>query len=348
MELDHLVNPRAFQPLPEFIVPPPFKVDPEQIASYDLTTLVERRLYIPAAHRARSELIETDPKDYKEVLRLWGLRIRALMKARLGAIAREECRVFGDIGSDRYRLEDGTSVIPWDLRLVIVTIQASGDNQISLAKYYVMAREARAEAYKSSVRDPKETVEGLHYSTQVWQDRLRNLGVMFVPAALIAIGDIAAAVDHLENLHETAEAQGQNEFMPRVAFALAMAHLQIGDTIAAREWFEKTESGKDSHFLSAVCANADADWAEAGSLLEKVEDKDRLEVQNNYAVTRVHEGKLVEAVEVLEKVLRNGGLYATVVYNLFSLYDLLQDMSKDRRRKLMEELKESGIEVLGA
>lgn len=63
----------------------------------------------------------------------------------MGGIARDECRHFDDLNDARYRITPtNESVVPWNLRLLCVRIQAGGDNPQGLFQYYVLAREARS------------------------------------------------------------------------------------------------------------------------------------------------------------------------------------------------------------
>lgn len=319
---------------------------------------MEKKLYLPAAVKAQTELCSmSSAEDCENIFKLWHVRILCLVLSKLHATAKEESRHLGDLGADKYRLEDGTSVAPWGFRLMLVRVQNGGDSQVGLSRYYSLAREARVESVKALSRNEGETIDSIHVSAREWRQRLRMLG-LYVAAMLIGMNDFNTAIDHLTTLYESASCSNEKEnteFANKVAPTLALAYLQTGDTLSAREWFQKADDEKAKDFTEAVCSMADADWSAASSSLEgqlTSADSDvspeSIKVANSLAISCLHEGDLTKAIELLEKIVNNGCVTTTVIFNLFTLYDLLQDISAETRANLLRKIRRDGTMALGS
>lgn len=317
---------------------------------------MEKRLYLPAAVKAQSELCSlSSAEDYQYIFKLWHVRILCLVLAKLHATAKEESRHLGDLGADKYRLEDGTSVAPWEFRLMLVRVQNGGDSQVGLSRYYSLAREARVESVKALSRE-EEPTDSIYVSASEWRQRLRVLG-LYIAAMLMGMNDFNTAIDHLTTLYESASISNEKEnieFASKVAPTLALVYLQTGDTLSAREWFQKIDDEKAKAFTTAVCSMADADWSAASSSLEEevsaADDvsPESVKVTNNLAISRLHEGELTKAIELLENLVNNGCVTTTVLFNLFTLYDLLQEISAETKANLLRKIRRDGTVALGS
>lgn len=335
--------------------PEPFKISPDEISEYSLDELVDNRLYLPAASRAQNTLSSlSSAEDYNYIFKLWHIRISCLVLAKLYSVAKEESRQLGDLGADKYRLKDGTCIAPWEFRLLLVRVQGGGDTQGGLTRYYSLAREARAEAAKTATGEkPDEDDSAIYVSSNVWKQRLRNLG-LYVAAMLMGMNDFSTAIDHLTTLYNSSVSSHNSEdveFSKQVIPTLALAYLHIGDTLSAREWFQKSGSDENMKaFTSAVCSMADADWPAADTLLQdelREKGDDSVKVVNNLAITKLHEGDLNEAITLLEELISNGSIHPTVLFNLFTLYDLLQEITVKSKTDLLSKIRENGTVSLG-
>ncbi|KAA8902659.1 hypothetical protein TRICI_005834 [Trichomonascus ciferrii] len=294
-------------------------------------------------------------QDHQYIFKLWHVRILCLVLAKLHATAKEESRHLGDLGADKYRLKDGTSVAPWGFRLMLVRVQNGGDSQVGLSRYYSLAREARVESVKALSRK-EEGSDSIYVSAGEWRQRLRMLG-LYISAMLIGMNDFNTAIDHLTTLYESASRSNEKEnieFAKKVAPTLALAYLQTGDTLSAREWFQKIGDEKTKAFTTAVCSMADADWSAASSVLEEQlsaageELPESLMVANNLAISRLHEGELTKAIALLENLVNNGCVTTAVLFNLFTLYDLLQEISAETKVDLLCKIRKGGTVALGS
>ena len=108
-----------------------------------------------------------------------------------------------------------------------------GDGRKDVGGYYDLAREARAEV-KEAV-DPEEK--------QRWKKRLEELG-LYVANALVEMGDVGAAVRHLESLRPRT---GKDKILEG---RLALLYINMGNVGAARQCFSDTSASDLRPLLS--------------------------------------------------------------------------------------------------
>ncbi|KAI8133656.1 hypothetical protein DUD61_002664 [Geotrichum candidum] len=369
-DITHLVDQRCFHTLPVYNPPQPFSMSPPEEIAGDLEALYRERFYKHAADLARRQIIETPVEQLRtgdlglirRVFDLWTVRQSALIMMRLASLAKEEAKYLDDLLSARYRIAStGQSVVPWKLKLLAVRVQAGGDSQAGIARYYSLARDARSEL--SAIRRQLRTEdlneasrETLEAEARLWSDRLRNLG-LYTSTMLVGTKDIKSALELLESMYDDCSNLGsvypENvPFMGKVAFALGLLYLQIGDTISARQWFKNVEQDEVLRDLGiSVCSIADLDWDTAESTLNKIDVSDTassipIAVKNNLAVTEIYKGRLNNALKILEELTEAGAITPTLLRNLSILYDLRQDIGKKAKTKLVYALKEQGIKAL--
>lgn len=319
-------------------IPPQFELSLEKHEKYDLDTLIEKKFYFHAARKAQEELVAlAGSDDSQKIFNLWYVRLSSLSQARLNQIAREESRVLGDLGSEIFRDESGKCIVPWKLRVLVVPLQARGNNQIGLSKYYALCREALIEAKRDQD------------SSDIWRERMQSLG-LYVAAMLVGMKDHLAAIEHLKSMFSSAESSENitAEFKNLITTIIGICYLQIGNTLSARQWFAAgpgSEVAKASVY-SSLCSIADADWPSAIRQLEECEKSDV--ILNNAAIAKLHEGDLQTAINQLEELVKNGCVDHITLFNLFTLYDLGNASAKERKSEALESLKSLGNESLGS
>lgn len=300
--------------------------------------MIEKKFYLHAARKAQEELVAlAGSDDSQKIFDLWYARLSSLSQARLNQIAREESRVLGDLGSEIFRDEVGRCIVPWKLRVLVVPLQARGNNQIGLSKYYALCREALLEA-----RRDQEL-------TETWRERVQSLG-LYVAAMLVGMKDYLAAIEHLKSMFSSAESSEKiaSEFKDLIVTIIGICYLQIGNTLSARQWFAAgpgSEVAKASVYTS-LCSIADADWPDAIRQLEECESSDL--TYNNAAIAKLHEGDLETAIHQLEELVKKGCIDHIALFNLFTLYDLGNTSSKQRKSEALDSLKSAGHESLGS
>ena len=126
---------------------------------------------------------------------------------------------------------------------------------------------------------------------------------LYTSTMLVGTKDIKSALELLESMYDDCSNLGSVDpenvpFMGKVAFALGLLYLQIGDTISARQWFKNVEQDEVLRDLGiSVCSIADLDWDTAESTLNKIDVSDTassipIAVKNNLAVTEIYKGRL--------------------------------------------------------
>lgn len=296
-------------------------------------TLIKQGHDLLAAHVVGLQIRECT--DINRILQLWLSRICCLLVAQMENVVKEESKALGHLNSEHFRLDDGTCFAPWDLRLILVPFQQSS-SQACLGKWYVLAREARTEASKAR-RDPDSDE-----SVKLWNSRLRQLG-LYVAATLLALKDYYTAIDHLKSMHATCIAKNppsseDSEFAKSVANILALVHLQIGDTISAREWFSRSGDDNSSSTLNkSISALADADWQAAVSHLSGSTSPSP-SASNSLSIAEVHQGNLENGINILEELAKSipettSPTNRLILNNLFTLYDLNESTSAQNRAK---------------
>lgn len=196
-------------------------------------------------------------------------------------IAAQEVRALEDVNSAIYMDEiSGTHLVPWDLRVLIVRLQALGfgDPRRAIMSFYDLAREARTEiATAMSNHD--------NSASEVWKDRLVDLGIK-VAGAMIEMDDLAGAAHHLTGLRSRADG--------KLNMSKALLWLHLGNSDAARLCVRDGESG--DRIISALCDMADGEYETALSKWQELRadlDGDEM-VAVNLAVCLLYTGRMEE------------------------------------------------------
>jgi trafficking protein particle complex subunit 12 len=241
------------------------------------------------------------PLPPAEIFRLWYIRLASLMLIGSTSTAAQEIKVFSDLSSNFYRDQHGHHLVPWELRIIAVRLQAIGFNdwRRSIGMYYDLAREARTEILKRDKLSPGsgdtlvESDPGVLEELKLWRRRLRDLGIR-VCSALVEMGDLAAASRHLEGLRVS-------DSDSEIKATLCLLYIKIGNLTAARECLSTVgdESNRDHRILSALVLMAEAKWDEAVIAWKEIADSIELGdggdmARNNLAVCLLYTGKLKE------------------------------------------------------
>ena len=208
--------------------------------------------------------------------------------------AAQEIKVFSDLGSNFYRDSRGGHLVPWELRVLAVRLQAIGvsDWRRSIALYYELAREARSEILKREAKpdSPEYNAEEI----AIWRGRLRDLGIR-VASALVEMGDLAAASRHLEGLRVSADDH-------QLKAVLCLLYVRIGNLAAAKQALPAV-GGEDMHerILCALILMGEAKWEEAAAAWKEISDTETIGeggdmASNNLAVCLLYTGGLKEVI----------------------------------------------------
>lgn len=251
-DLSFLLQPTNFHPLPTSSLLPPFlslPAPPTATPTALLSTLHFRAAAIASAAALTSS---PPPPSNQQILTLWYTRLLSLCLCHQSTLAAQELSAFRDVTAPFYLDADtGRSILPWELRVLAVALGERSDPRRAIGAYYELAGECR-----SCAADAALAVE----ERRLWRARLQDLGVR-VANALVALGDLAAAVRHLKGL------RGKGEGI------LPLLMVRVGMLEEAREL------AGDDEVLEALLRMADGEWEAAAEVWKRL-PKDEVTVCN--------------------------------------------------------------------
>lgn len=200
---------------------------------------------------------------------------------------------------------------------------AHGDGRRGVGGYYDLAREARVEVKKAEGPEDKQT----------WKRRLKELG-LYVANALIEIGDVGAAVRHLESLRPR---NGKDEVLDG---RLALLYINIGNVDAARHCL----SDSNASDLRPLLSMADGRYADAAEEWKALPTSDL--ATQNLAVCLFYTGKVDETLELLDQLVGKGRSFRALTFNLATVYELCSEKGSQKKEELVERVSK-GIEEKG-
>ncbi len=230
-------------------VPLPFRNSPKQPApDTPIPELLARGQYRAAAIAATQELTGADgaapiePTDHSRIFSLIYTRLACLTLIDATTLAAQEVKTLEDLNGVFYFDEvTGQHLVPWELRVLNVRLQAMGfgDPRRAVMSYYDLARDARAQLIAATARHDNTARE-------LWKERLTELGIK-IAGALIEMDDLPGAAHHLATLKERPDG--------KLAMSKALLWLHLGDVEAARRC---VKPGEDSaKIVDALCDMAD-------------------------------------------------------------------------------------------
>lgn len=291
-DFSFLLRPEIYHPLTPLNVPAAFR-SPSKQPNPQATPeeLLATGHFRAAAIAAVQELTgagTVDPRDAKRIFDLLYVRLACLTLIEATPLAAQEVKALEDLSSARTYIDDetGEHLVPWELRVLNVRLQAIGfsDPRRAVMSYHDLAREARAEIAKAASRHDNS-------ATETWKARLHDLGIK-VASALIEMDDLTGAAHHLETLRSTGDG--------RLEISRALLWLQLGNAA-------KAKACGGGGVILALCDMAEGDFEAALSrwdeLLEGEGRGDEM-VSVNKAVCLLYLGKLPEVSCALRMVVK--------------------------------------------
>lgn len=293
-DFSYLLKPEIYHPLPTQTIPAPFRTSAQQPApDTPIPELLAQGHFRGAAIAAVNALTGTPPPDTPaRIFELLYTRLSCLTLIDATQIAAQEARALEDINNSAAAFvgsnDDhdgggqgaGEHLVPWELRVLVVRLQAMGfgDPRRAVMSYYDLAREARGRiALAAAAHD--------HSASELWKERLVELGLK-VAGALVEMDDLAGAAGHLAGLRERPDG--------KLAMAKALLWLHLGDTDAARQCVKEGEAG--DKIIGALCEMASGKYESALSRWKELREEmagDEM-VSVNLAVCLLYTGKMDE------------------------------------------------------
>ncbi|KAK9454357.1 hypothetical protein V1511DRAFT_470765, partial [Dipodascopsis uninucleata] len=230
VDMKDYIDPHIFKQLP--IVFPVSDISFKDLVGLPTSQLLLRSTLSTIATTAEQMIVSSLVTDHNRIFHLWTLRLVSLCLLQYQSIASAEANALAGINSSElFKTKSGLSVIPWDLRTVLITIQTNDHSQLGIVKYYALAREARMECWKQS---SKATTE-----TEIWKLRLADCGI-YIASILANMRDYAAAFEQLQCMYESCP--GDPVIQIRIVSAIALLHIKLGNMPEAGKWFQKVPS----------------------------------------------------------------------------------------------------------
>ncbi|KAK3339560.1 hypothetical protein B0H65DRAFT_303595 [Neurospora tetraspora] len=339
-DFSHLLRPDIYHELTPLNVPPPFRQSAKQpSASTPIPDLLAGGHFRAAAVAAAQALTGAngapapDPVDHALILSLFYVRLACLTLIDATALATQEVKALEDLNAAFYIDETGHNLIPWELRVLAVRLQAISfaDQRRAVMSYYDLAREARLRLAEAAAKHDNS-------EKQLWRERLNDLGVR-VAGVLVEMDDLKGAVEHLASLKESDNGSG------KMQMARALLWLHLGDVDAARKCVKPEQSSEGpsddmtERILNALCDMADGKYSEALNQweeLSKVSDDEMVGV--NRGVCLLYVGRLQEGKNLLESLVDSGRTSHTLLFNLTTMYELCTERSRTLKVQLTEKV----------
>lgn len=323
-DFSYLLRPEIYHPLSDLVVDVPshFRTPNRQPPpSTPIPTLLANHNFRSAATAAALRLCAPPAPPPDELFPLLYTRLACLTLINHLPFAAEESKALQDINSPFYRDEvTGENVLPWELRVLAVRLQGAGygDGRRGVGGYYDLAKEARAEVKKTSDPDEKQT----------WKGRLKELGLC-VANTMIDVGDVGAAVRHLESLRP------RNEKDEVLEGRLALLHIDVGNVDAARQCLVDANTSS----LKPLLSMAEGRYADAAEEWKALPSSDL--ATQNLAVCLLYTGKVDETLELLDQLVEKGRSFHALTFNLATLYELCSEKGSQRKEELVERVSKS-------
>ncbi|KAG5975754.1 hypothetical protein E4U55_007571 [Claviceps digitariae] len=336
-DFSFLLRPEIYHPLTPLNVPVAFRNSSKQPdPSEPLDQLLANGHFRAAAIAAIQELTGSgvhgavDPTDAQRIFNLLYTRLVCLTLINATPLAAQEVKALEDLSNTRLYVDDrtGQHLVPWDLRVLNVRLQALGfgDPRRAVMSYHDLAREAREHAGRAVAQHD-------HSASELWKARLRELGVK-VAGALIEMDDLSGAAHHLSSLRDGPDS--------KMAMSRALLWLQIGDVEKARECAAQCckDIAKTENVILALCDMAEGEYEAALETWQKLKEDlagDEM-IGVNTAVCLLYLGRMSEGRDVLEALVQSGFSSHTLLFNLSTMYELCTDRHRQLKMKLAEHV----------
>jgi trafficking protein particle complex subunit 12 len=284
---------------------------------------------------------ELDPTDIKTISHLLSVRYSCLELTGNTLVAAQESKVLEDLNSEFYyiippsvssqqRQSEPTisppiHILPFSLRLQASRLQSIGfsDSRRGVSALYDLGLECR-EYLSSPDASPSER--------ELWGKRLTELGIRVVNA-LVEINDLECAKRTLASLRPV------NDVDWKARMGLLM--IKIGDLSAAKSLLE--DSCETADLLGPLLATAEGRFEDGVQEWERLRAANRAPhlqavIQQNLAVNYLYVGRLSDARQLMEDVVENGEGYASLTFNLATIYELSSEKSRDLKVALADRV----------
>ncbi|KAJ2934848.1 hypothetical protein H1R20_g2259, partial [Candolleomyces eurysporus] len=351
--LPGLVIPTMFLPIPntdpltillnKYIYPPETRPHRDVSGDWqhsDFHTLVMTNSWRALAKMARDRIVASDPADLNLILGLWHLRLSCLARLRLFNQTAAECTnlfsVLNSVEPPESRAYLFERILPFELEVMQTRLKYwAGDHMGHLDALAALLRKCKVNAKQG------KSDGGV---MSMWKERGSRIALIMA-SQMVEMKEFTAAARLLEPLCT----QSDGITSPALRSAVARIYLQGGNLEMAAKHFAEVEADstadvRQKKMNGALLASAEGNWKASGELLRGMIDKDNEDyvAVNNLAVALLNQGKLKEAIEVLESALKASPSSVVVaepfLFNLSTLYELRSNIGFESKRQLLVEV----------
>ncbi|EMC93067.1 hypothetical protein BAUCODRAFT_27350 [Baudoinia panamericana UAMH 10762] len=324
-----LLDPNIYHALLTDDVHPAFlSSDQQPPPQARLEELLQPGHFRRAADAAAKELLRCDRTEADSILPLLYTRLACLVLISRSDIAALEATPLAEfLARNTPGARDCLPHVPWELRLLIVRLQALGTadgGRRCIMSLYSLASETRA-----MIRQALDY--GNERERQVWSDRLHDLGLR-VADALVEMGELETVERHLDTLIESDTDE--------IAYRKALLRIRLGNIVGARRCLENVHDGSRREALSALLITADGEYTKSISLWRQLVDRnqDYALSANNLAACMLYTGHITEARQILEQLADERPGLAASLFNLSTVYELCTERAGERKDMLAQRL----------
>ncbi|KAJ1527375.1 Trafficking protein particle complex subunit 12 [Nowakowskiella sp. JEL0078] len=317
----------------------------EDSESTDIAQLMSQNSWRALAKLARKRLLACHPGQVSAIMRLWFLRLTALVRLRLLDVVALELDRLGDFHTPELMFERYPdvfvgrtgSMVSLELRLFVAQFSAvRGDLVGAVNKVYQLLLEVRRSMASSNDEKQRELMRS-------------QIGVLQIVVVnnLLEMKDYSTAIDLMD---EVVDKYHSN---PDIISVLGRMYLQLGDLPSARNTFSQVEKlvlwnsernawrRPDLVLMNRAYLHiAENDWETANSVLTELLtiDPSNSVAVNNLAICQLYIGNVGQAISFLESIAidmpTSAGICEPLLFNLATLFDLM-DQSTERKKKLL-------------
>ncbi|KAL1930605.1 hypothetical protein VTP01DRAFT_10767 [Rhizomucor pusillus] len=306
-----------------------------------LPNLIMSNMWRSVARYARHQITQSSASQLESILRLWYLRLLALMQLGLYQLASAELEKLGNLYRPELTFEyhgisgKTGSIVPFELLVLSARLPFYLKYPlISLERLTLLAVHCK-KMYKKT-------------ESQLWKQRETQVYIILATQQM-HMNDYTAAATTLQMVSRKVAGNDLD-----ILSILGRLYLQLGNVQGAEELFQRIE--KDSKgtsiasFEEAVQMHrgfvfmARGEWNQARQIFEQVlaNNKENLVAANDLAVCLTYLGQVDAAVEKLAEMIENNptsaGTCETALFNLCTLYDLRQESGAEKKVQLMGKI----------
>ncbi|KAF6761614.1 hypothetical protein DFP72DRAFT_879134 [Ephemerocybe angulata] len=320
--LPGLIIPTMFLPIPN--------TDP-------LTVLLNKYIYPPEIRPVRDVSGEWQNSDFHTLVMTNSWRALARMARDRIAECTNLFSVLTKVEPPEAREYLFERILPFELEVMQTRLKYwAGDHMGYLDALAALLRKCKVNA-KGSRGKPDDS--GVVMS--MWKERGARV-TLIIASQMVEMKEFTAAARLLEPL-----CRGNSS--PALRSAIARIYLQGGNLHMAAQHFATVDADpvvdeRQKSMNAALLASAQGEWECASGTLKGLIEKDDEDyvVVNNLAVALLNQGKLKEAIDVLEKALKASPSSVVVaepfLFNLSTLYELRSSIGFANKRDLLVEV----------